>query len=127
MLATKQNLIYYNSIAFTHPTFLSLPPYHAHKCTHTLSLNNVSLQDGQTLLHCASISGRTDMVKLLVDSGAQIDNKDKVSTELCIVLHCDSSLSISIFLLPLTLSHSPSLPLSPLSPVALTFVVASLF
>ena len=43
-----------------------------------------------TALHRISISGHTDVVKLLVDSGAQIDNKDKVSTEPCIVLHNDS-------------------------------------
>ena len=35
------------------------------------------------------------MVKLLVDSGAKIDMKDKVSTEPYMVLRCDSSLTIS--------------------------------
>ena len=71
------------------------------------------------------------MVRLLVDSGAQIDNKDKVSTELCTVLHRDSFLTISI--IPSTLSHYlslpqlfPSLP-SPLSPVDLALVIVSLF
>ena len=42
---------------------------------------HVSSQDDQTALYHASISGYTDVVKLLIDSGAQIDNKDKVSTE----------------------------------------------
>ena len=37
------------------------------------------MQDGQTALHRASSSGHTDVVKLLVDSGAQINIKDKVS------------------------------------------------
>ena len=90
------------------------------------SLNNVSSQDGRTALHHASSSGHTDVVKQLVDSGAQIDNKDKVSTEPCMVLHCDSSLTISI-----SLSHSPFLPLlspsTPLSPVDLALVYVSLF
>ena len=40
-----------------------------------------SSQDGQTALHHASSSGHTDVVELLVDSGAQIDNEDNVSTE----------------------------------------------
>ena len=40
-----------------------------------------SSQDGQTALHYASRSGHTDVVKLLVESGAQLDNKDNVSTE----------------------------------------------
>ena len=43
-------------------------------------MNIVSSQDGQTALHQASSSGNTDLVKLLVDFGAQLDNKDKVST-----------------------------------------------
>ena len=73
-----------------------------------------SSQDGQTALHHASSSGRTDMVKLLVDSGAQIDNKDKVSTEPCMVLHCDNSLTISTFP-PLSHTLPPSHSCPPLS------------
>ena len=65
-----------------------------------------------TALHLASDSGHTDVVELLVDSGAPIDNEDEVSTEPCIVLRRDSSL---------TLSHSPSLPL--LSPFSLLSMV----
>ena len=97
-------------IVFYSRTKLSIPKF---------SLNNVFSQNGWTALRRASSSGHTDVVKLLVDSGAQIDNKDKVSTEPCMVLHCDSSLTISIFPLPLTLSHFPSLPLlsPPLSPL----------
>ena len=57
----------------------------------------LSSQDGRTALHRASISGHTDVVKLLVDSGAHIDNIDKVSTEPCMVLHRDISLIISIY------------------------------
>ena len=59
------------------------------------------------------------MVKLLVDSGAQIDNKNEVSTKLCMVLHCDSSVTIYLHLPPppphsLTLFLPPTLvPLSP--------------
>ena len=64
------------------------------------------------------------MVKLLVNSGAQIDIKGKVSTEPFMVLRRDSSLTISISS-PLTLSH-PS-PLSLLSPMDLASVIASLF
>ena len=82
-------------------------------------MHNVSSQYGQTALQRASYSGHTDVVKLLVDSGAQIDNEDQVSTEPCMVLHCDSSVTISISL-PLTLSHSPSLSL--LSPSLPTFL-----
>ena len=68
------------------------------------------------------------MVKLLVDSGAQIDNKDEVSTEPWMVLHNDNSLTISTLPQSLTLPLPPALvPLSPLFPVALTFVVVSLF
>ena len=48
-----------------------------------------SLQYGQIALHRASRSGRTDVVKLLVDSGAQIDNRSNVSTEPSMVLHSD--------------------------------------
>ena len=40
-----------------------------------------SSQGGWTALHLASSIGHTDVVKLLVDSGAQIDNKSEVSTE----------------------------------------------
>ena len=87
-----------------------------------------SLQDGRTALHHASSSGNTDMVKLLVDSGAQIDKKDKVSTEPCMALHRDSSLTISIF--PhhsFTFSLPPTLvPVSPLSPVDLALLFFSL-
>ena len=73
-------------------------------------MNNVSSQFDQTALYYASISGHTDVVKLLVDSGAQIDNKDQVSTEPCVVLHCDSSLTISIFPpLSVNLSLPPAL------------------
>ena len=112
-----------NSIAFTHPTSVSLspfslslaspPPTHAHihvlmytrTHTHTLSLpllsltvsmDNVSSQYSQTALHHASSSGHTDVIKQLVDCGAQIDNKDIVSSEPSIVLHCDSFSIISI-------------------------------
>ena len=55
------------------------------------------------------------MVKLLVDSGALIDNKEKVSTEPCMVLHRDSSLTISIYPTPPSRSSPPlSSLLSPL-------------
>ena len=80
-----------NSITFTHP------PLSLIHITITISINNVSSQDGQTALHCASSTGHNDVVKLLVDSGAQCDNKDKVSTEPSVVLNHDSSLTISIF------------------------------
>ena len=56
-------------------------------------MNHVSSQNGRTALHHASSSGHTDVVKLLVDSGAQIDNTDNVSTEPFMVLHCDTSLT----------------------------------
>ena len=70
--------------------------------------------------------GHIDVVKLLVDSGAQIDNKDEVSTEPCMMLHRDSSLTLSICLPSLshTLLLSCSCPsLSPLP----CLVIASLF
>ena len=70
----------------------------------------LSSQDGQTALRCASSSGHTDVVKLLVDSGAHINNKDKVSTEPSMVLHRDSSLMHYLHS-PLTLSHSSSFTL----------------
>ena len=69
----------------------SLPPLslslsfsvHTHVHTHTLSalyfyfvtrfsLINVSSQDGRISLHYASSSGHTGVVKVLVDSGAQL-------------------------------------------------------
>ena len=37
-------------------------------------------QDGQAALHHASKSGHTNVVKLLVDKGAQVNTKDNVST-----------------------------------------------
>ena len=64
-------------------------------------------QDGQTALHLASNSHHTDVVKLLVDSGAQIDNKDKVSILnhvwwfIVIVLSLSTSPPSTLFL-PLT-------------------------
>ena len=107
-------------IPHTQPTSLSLS-----LCLCLSSLNNFSSQYGQTALHCASIRGQTDVVKMLVDYGAQIDNKGDVSTEPCIRLNCDSSITISIspslFLPPALVS------LSPLSPVNLALVMASLF
>ena len=54
-----------------------------------------SSQYDQTALHRASRSGHTDVVKLLVDSGAQLDYKDYVSTKLSLVLYCDISSIIS--------------------------------
>ena len=57
-------------------------------------MNNVSSQRGRTALHLASSHGHTDVVKLLVDCGAQIDNKDNVSAEPSMVLHRDSSASL---------------------------------
>ena len=55
---------------------------HTHICTHSIScalylINNISSQDGQTALDLATSSGHTGVVKLLVDSGAPIDNKCK--------------------------------------------------
>ena len=50
-------------------------------CFISVSINNVSLQFGQTALHRASSSGHTGVVKLLVESGAQVDNKTNVSIE----------------------------------------------
>ena len=38
-------------------------------------------QLGQTALHYASSEGHRDVVKLLLDGGAQLDIKDIVSTE----------------------------------------------
>ena len=84
-------------------------------------MKNVSSQYGQTALQRASYSGHTDVVKLLVDSGAQIDNEDQVSTEPCMVLHRDSSLTISISL-PLALVPFPAH-----FPVGNALVVVSLF
>ena len=73
-----------------------------------------------TALHLASSSGHTDVVKLLVDSHAQIDNKTEVSTEPCMVFNRDSSLTISILSTPPPqFSHNlpPSLSCPPLSPL----------
>ena len=39
-------------------------------------------QGGQTALHLASSKGLRDVVKLLLDGGAQLDIKNVVSTEL---------------------------------------------
>ena len=104
-------------IVFYSRTKLSIPKF---------SLNNISSQDGQTALHYASSSGHTDVVKLLVDSGAQIDNKNKVSTELCMMLHCDSSLTISISPPPPTHTHSPSLRLLSPSPPCFSYCLSPL-
>ena len=38
-------------------------------------------QVGQTALHFASSDGHRDIVKLLLDGGAQLDIKERVSTE----------------------------------------------
>ena len=92
-------------------------------------MKNVSSQYGQTALQRASSYGHADVVKLLVDSGAQIDNKDIVSTEPFMVLHCDSFLTISISPLH-TLTLSLSLALVPYPahfPVGNALVVVSLF
>ena len=61
-------------------------------------------QYGWTALHHASNSGHTDVVKLLVDSGAQIDNEDNVNTEQSIVL-CSFTIFIFIFPTKLTLTE----------------------
>ena len=53
-----------------------------------------SSQDGQTALHHASSNGHTDVVKLLVDSGAQLDHKDNVSTEPSMMLCCVSTVNM---------------------------------
>ena len=41
-----------------------------------------SSQGGLTALHLASSKGLRDIVKLLIDGGAQLDIEDDVSTEL---------------------------------------------
>ena len=53
-------------------------------------------QDGETALEIASSSGHTDVVKLLVDYGAQIDNTNNVSTEAYMVLPRYCSFTIYI-------------------------------
>ena len=82
-------------------------------------MNNVSSQYGRTALQHASHSGHTDVVKLLVDSGAKIDNKDRVSTEPSKVLSIVIVLPLSPSPPPPpphTLSVPPTLvPLSPFS------------
>ena len=63
-------------------------------------MNNVSSQDGQTALHRASKSGHTDVVKLLVDYGAQIDNKTKVLNHMIVLCLSQSPPSLSRTLAP---------------------------
>ena len=43
------------------------------------SRSYISLQDGNTALILATREGRTDVVKILVDHGSDIDIKNKVS------------------------------------------------
>ena len=37
------------------------------------------LQGHQTPLHCAAVGGHTDIVKILIEKGADVNAKDKVS------------------------------------------------
>ena len=37
------------------------------------------LQDKHTALHCAAVDNKVDCIKLLCDSGATVDAKNKVS------------------------------------------------
>ena len=121
------------------PLPLSLPPtFVLTFCLMTVSINEpladsqcsiiFSSQDGQTALHHASRSGQTDVVKLLVDSGAHLDNKDNVSDEPSMVLHCDISFTILISITnPPPLLLLPTLvPLTSLSPLDLALVIVSL-
>ena len=84
-----------------------------------------SSQYGRTALHHASISGHAGVVKVLLDSGTQIDNKDKVSTEPCMVLHRDISLTISIY--PTLPPSRSCLPLSILPCMVLCSFTISIF
>ena len=53
------------------------------------SLTRALIQDGYTALRSASFKGHTDIVRLLITTGATVDIKDKVSWS------CD----ISVFLI----------------------------
>ena len=55
-------------------TIVSIHVYH---CNNTVSSYSVP-QDGWTALMLASDSGHTDLVQLLLSSGAQVDLQDKV-------------------------------------------------
>ena len=50
---------------------------HVHHCNNTVLSHSVP-QDGWTALMLASDSGHTDVVQLLLSSGAQVDLQDKV-------------------------------------------------
>ena len=45
----------------------------------TLLLTHVLIQDGSTALHVASALGQLDVVRVLIEKGATVDYKDKVS------------------------------------------------
>ena len=44
---------------------------------------NVMNQNGKTALHAAALRNRQEIVKLLLDSGVDINIKDEVSTVVC--------------------------------------------
>ena len=48
----------------------------------------VVLQDGCSSLYAASCNGHLDVVKTLLEAGANIDQANKVGGHVCIQCHC---------------------------------------
>ena len=49
----------------------------------------VVLQDGCSSLYAASCNGHLDVVKTLLEAGANIDQVNKVGGHVCIQYHCN--------------------------------------
>ena len=48
------------------------------QCFNRFEFCNCLFQEEETPLHCASVRGNIDCVRVLVDAGANLDLKDKV-------------------------------------------------
>ena len=55
------------------------------------------LQVGNTALHRAAISGRYDVIRLLIDAGMSVDTKGLVSWYVCIYL-CSQYISMYLYM-----------------------------
>ena len=54
------------------------------------------LQDGWNSLHSASFNGHLDIVRVLIEAGANISQANKVGTVLVNQCHCTTSVLVSI-------------------------------
>lgn len=79
--------------------------YRRHQVNQYLA-NSFSLQFQRTALHKASSKGHVEIVKILLEAGASIENKDKVSNHIPPYLHLSPSALFFLFqFVPLWLSN----------------------